>query len=81
MMGVVGEVRRTVENVWNRIVSDIIRQQKPDLDRKIDEMLKPPRINQIMQRSIEGSSIGRAFRRIGRGASVGRGLRAIRKLL
>jgi hypothetical protein len=77
MNGVVGQVRRTITSIRERIIRDLIRRQKPELDQKIDEMLKPPKVNRIMIRFLGvGGSVGRKL-----GGYVGRGLSLLRKLL
>jgi hypothetical protein len=82
MIGVVGEVKRSVENVKDWIIRDLLRQQKPELDKKIDEMLKPPKINQIIQRYVgNGLGFGKRMMRLGQGKSIGKALNAIRGLL
>ena len=80
MMGVVGEVRRSVEQVREWFIKEFIRQQKPELDKKIDEMLKSPKLNRIMQRFMEGMSLGARLRRGGIGKSIGKTLSSLRKL-
>jgi len=77
MMGVVGQVRRQADSVRDWIVKDLLRIQKVELDRKIDEMLKPPKLNRITQK-FTGRGLG-VGRRIG---SIARaGLSLLRRLL
>ena len=77
MNAVAGQVRRTVESIRDRILKDILKQQKPELDKKIDEMLKPPKVNRIMLRYLgAGKSLGRKM-----GGAVRRGLSLLRKII
>lgn len=81
MIGLAGGVRRTVEDVREWIVRELRLRQKPELDRKIDEMLKPPKVNQIMLKYLGvGKEVGKKLGRSGAGRSIGRGLRLLRRL-
>ena len=72
MNAVVGQVRRSIEEIKDWI-KELIRLQKPELDKKIDEMLKPPK---IMVREL---GLGKKFgKKIG---YLGRGLSLLKKLL
>jgi len=83
MIGVVGGIQRSYEAVKEWVIHDIIRQQKPELDRKIDQMLKPPtERNRIMMKYLGvGKDIGKKLRRLGGGMSIGGGVRFLRRLL
>ncbi|MBU0763042.1 MAG: hypothetical protein KKD39_08455 [Candidatus Altiarchaeota archaeon] len=71
MNALVEPIRRTVESIKNKLLKDLIKRQKPELDKKIDEMLKPPKLNQIMVKELGlGKRIGKSFRRIGSGFSL-----------
>ena len=76
MTGVVGRVRRRVDSIRDWVVGDLIRGQKVELDRKIDEMLKPPRLNIItIKFTGRGLGVGRRIGGIARaGLSLIRGL-------
>jgi hypothetical protein len=77
MIGVVGQVRRSVDSIREWIIKDLIRRQKVELDRKIDEMLKPPKVNRIMLKYLGvGKNVGGKM-----GGYVGRGLSLLRRLL
>jgi len=81
MMGVVGNVRRSIESIKDWVIKDLIKQQKPELDRKIDEMLKPPKVNQIMIKYLGiGMNFGKTMKRLGRGLRLGKGVKLLRKL-
>jgi hypothetical protein len=81
MIGVVGGVRRSVENTWEWIKNELMLKQKPELDKKIDQMLQPPKLKRIMQKYLGiGKSLGGKLGAIGRGLSIGKGLKAMRKL-
>jgi len=82
MIGLAGSVRRTVEDVREWIIRELKLKQKPELDRKIDEMLKPPKVNQIMVKYLGvGKEIGKRLGRCGGGRSIGAGIRLLRRLL
>ncbi|MBD3387727.1 MAG: hypothetical protein GF416_01650 [Candidatus Altiarchaeales archaeon] len=77
MIGVVGQVQRKVESIKDRILKDIIRLQKKELDSKIDDMLKPPKVNRITIKFIgRGLGVGKRMR-----GFVGKGLSLVRKLI
>lgn len=77
MMGVVGQVRRQVVNIRDKVIKDILRLQKPELDQKIDEMLQKPKVNRIMLKYLgAGHGMGKKM-----GSYVGRGLSLLRRLL
>ena len=77
MNAAVGQVRRSVDSIKDWILKDLIRKQKPELDNKIDEMLKPPKVNRIMLRYLgAGKSIGKKM-----GGAVKRGLSLLRRVL
>jgi hypothetical protein len=81
MIGVAGGLRRSLENVREWFIKELLRQQKPELDRKIDEMLKEPKLRRIMQKYLGiGKSLGGKLGAFGRGLSIGRGLKALGKL-
>ncbi len=82
MMGVVGQARKTIQNIRDKIISDILRRQKPELDRKIDEMLKPPKVNRIMVRYLGiGKSFGKKITGSRVGRTIGKALKGLGKLL
>ena len=70
MMGVVGEARRSVESARDWIINEILRIQKPQLDQKIDEMLKPNRLRQKIKHLGSGFGIGKRLKRLGAGLSL-----------
>ncbi|MFH1054805.1 MAG: hypothetical protein V1744_01790 [Candidatus Altiarchaeota archaeon] len=73
MMGVVGQVRNSIESVKDWIIKDLIRLQKPELDKKIDEMLKAPKI--MVKHLHVGAGVGKKL------GFAGKGLSLMRKLL
>jgi len=71
MMGLMGGVRRSIESIRDRIIRDLIKRQMPELNQKIDELLKPPKLNRIMIRELGlGKKIGSKIGRIGAGLSL-----------
>lgn len=71
MNAVVGQVRRTVESIRDKVLKDLLKRQKPELDRKVDEMLKPSKVNQIrIKFTGRGLGLGRRLSRVGRGLSL-----------
>ena len=82
MIGVVGQVRQRIESIRERIIRDLIRRQKPELDQKINEMLKPPKVNRIILKYLGiGKSLGGKIGGSGVGRTIGQGLNMLRKLL
>ena len=71
-MSVASKIRNTVRDIKDWVISDLIKQQKPELDKKLDAMLKPPKLrNQIKVKILKiGKSIGRPMKRIGAGLSL-----------
>ncbi len=82
MIGLAGGVRRSVEDVREWIIRELRLRQKPELDRKIDEMLKPPKASRIMLKYLGvGKEIGKKLGRIGAGTGIGRGIKLLRRLI
>ena len=62
-------INKSVQNIKKWVIGDLIKQQKPQLDKQIDEMLKPPRIIQKVKNL--GISIGRKINFRGLGKKIG----------
>jgi hypothetical protein len=76
LLGVVGGVKKQVDSVRDWVINDILKRQKPELDKKIDEMLKPPKVNQIMLKYLgAGKRIGKSFRGSGIGKTIGKAVK------
>ena len=72
-MTVAGGLTRTFESIKEWIVKDLIKRQKPALDIKIDEMLKPANVQKIMVRELGlGKKIGKPLGFLGKGLSIAR---------
>jgi hypothetical protein len=77
MIGVVGDARRSVERVRDWIIEEILQRQKPELDRKVDEMLKP-KVKRLMVRYLGiGKGLGKKIGTIGKGLKIGGALRRL----
>lgn len=71
MNSIVGPVKRTIVDIKNKIIKDLLKKQKPELDKKIDEMLKKPKVNRILVRQLGiGKSMGKKMKRVGKGLSL-----------
>jgi len=82
MMGVVGQARQTIVNIRDKILADLIKRQKPELDKKIDEMLREPKVNRIMLKYLGvGKTFGKKLGFRGVGKKIGKALKGLRKLL
>ena len=62
-------INKSVQNIKKWVIGDLIKQQKPQLDKQIDEMLKPPRMIQKLKKL--GVSIGRKINFRGLGKKIG----------
>jgi hypothetical protein len=80
MTGLAGGLKNSVGNIREWLVRELLRQQKPELDRKIDQMLRPPKLNRLMEKHLGlGKGIGKRLVRPGTGLGVGK--RLFRRLL
>jgi hypothetical protein len=72
---IVGRLNKTREYVRGWIVRELLRRQKPELDERIDEMLKASRVNRMMVSELGvGKKIGSHLKGFGRGLSTLKGL-------
>jgi len=77
MNAVVGQIRRQVTSIKDKILRDLVKTQKKELDAKVDEMLKGPKVNRVMVKYL---GVGRSFgKKMGSVAS--KGLSLLKKLL
>jgi len=56
------QVKKTVESIRDWVVHDLIKRQKPELDRKIDSMLKPPK-QKVPKIRLKQLGVGKRFGR------------------
>lgn len=72
MNAVLNGVKNRIRDVRDRILEDIIRRQKSELDKKIDSMLKKPMQRNLVKTRVLGlgKSMGMRIKRKGVGISV-----------
>jgi hypothetical protein len=74
-----GGLGAQLQSIKDWLIKDLLKLQKPELDRKIDEMLKPPK--RIIQKYLGlGKSIGRKIKGAGLGKSISRRLKTLKLL-
>ena len=71
MNSISGPLKKTYQSMKDLILKELIKQQKPQLDAQIDEMLKPlQKTKQMVKELGLGKKIGKPLKRIGAGLSL-----------
>jgi hypothetical protein len=76
MISEANPLRRSIEQVREWIRHELSLRQKGELDRKIDQMLKAPKLKTMVRHLFVGAGLGGKLGMRGLGASI-RGLRRL----